>query len=163
MNKKKPISLSIEKHKSHPNKNELIKSLTRDIEEIEQQISQTSMDLLKVQMAGIRAKYSPENHWIKNLQKKFYWSIIEKSSSAHRDELIYLKKERKRLEIIIDKLKGQFWRKRIEYWFKLFIQLIILFFVLSIILLGLITSLYLIPIWGSMMLLYIILKKRRNK
>ena len=40
------------------------------------------VELIEVQMVGIRAKYSKDSNWIKSLQKKFYWRVIEEASDV---------------------------------------------------------------------------------
>ena len=150
---KKNNQYSIQKSNLNRNSN-LIKSLTKEIWKIDQEIAQTSKDLLDVQIARFRASFSPSANLLDKLQKKFYWSTIENSSSFHTKHLISLYQEKKRLQRNLDRISGQFWKKRIYSWIINSVLILIIILIIIIIILGLIASLYLLPF---MVLIFIII------
>ncbi len=159
-NRNSQKALSIQKYASSQNKNSLIRNLSNKIAKIEQEISQARSELLEVQMAGIKAKLSNDKNWIQRLEKKFYWSQIKESSCAHRDRLIFLRQEKRRLQIELDKLNGQYWIKKIKTWLIFLLISMIILLAFWVILLGLIASLYSLPVWGSILLIYFLIQHR---
>ena len=158
LNWRRRNSSSIEKVNIITN-NILIKDLTKRLEKLNQEIGQTTKELLEVQTAGIRATLTGNNSWINKIQKRIYWSTIEKSSSFHKERLISLQRERTKVEMQLDRLNGQFWSKRIKRWVGLFLIFVIMIFALWILLLGLLATLYVLPIWGLILLTYLFFQK----
>tara|TARA_B100000029_G_scaffold40085_1_gene37403 strand:+ start:5768 stop:6292 length:525 start_codon:yes stop_codon:yes gene_type:complete len=140
--------------------NILIESLRKKLAIVNHQITDTTKELLKVQAVGIRATFSRNNNWLDRLQKKFYWSQIQESSLFYREKLIILHKERKYVQSELDRLTGRYWIKRILRWIILLTIFIISLSIAWILFLSLLASLYLLPIWGAIIIIYIFFQKR---
>ncbi len=145
---------------AYNNKSEISKKLINEINRIDNQIKSITQSLIDAQAVSIRSALSSNNNWYVNLQKKWFGGVIQHSLSWHRDELIFLYKERSKLQKELDKLNGKLWTKRITRWALILLLLIVSLFIFWIILMGFITAIYLLPIWGSILLAYILLKGR---
>ena len=151
---------SIQKYDSFRNQ-DLIENLNKKLREINQNISQTSQDLFEVEAAKIRATFSGNSTWINKLQKKIFWSTIQQSSSFNQQRLIQLYKERSRVQNQLDRVNGQFWKKRILRWLSYAFLFCFILFAIWIILMGLIATLYLLPLWGSLVVIYFFIQKNK--
>ena len=120
---------SISKYKSNNDpKNLLINRITQEITKLDQKISNESKELLQTQVIGIKAALSMENNWLYKLQKKIYWPKIQNSVKWQRDNILQLYKERRRLQIELDRLTGRFWVKQIRQWITIALLIIICIF-----------------------------------
>ena len=120
-------------------------ALIKELADIDQEMAQTYKDLLEVQVTRFRASFSTNSNWLDKLQKQLYWSAIQNSSSFYKDQLLSLHQRRKIVQSSLDKLNGQFWKKRLYSWLVVTFLFVIIILASWIILMGLIASLYLLP------------------
>ena len=150
----------IQKYVPIQSKQEKIKNLTIELFEIEQQISETTQELLEVQMVALRARWTKNNSLYNNLKEKFYSKAIKASSYAHRERLIFLHKRRTQLKDQLDKLNGQYWANKAKRWLKFILIAGIFLFAFWLIFISIIATLYLLPIWLTILFLYIYFQRK---
>ena len=161
--KKESETYAIDKYQSSENQNRIINHLNEKLLKIDQSITKASKELVNAQVVGIKIALSKNNNWFENFQKKAYSSNIEKSKSWHTKEIHYLIRERRQLQIKIDKLTGKYWIKRVLKWIYLLGVIIFIICGLSILLMGLVTTLFMIPVWGSILVFYIVYESKANR
>ena len=156
---------SISKYQSDHNsqKDILIQKITQEIQKLDQKITTEAQDLFQTEVTGIKAALSRNNSWFNKLQNKVYRSKIENSAKWQRDQIKQLFKEKLRLQIQLDRLTGKFWVKQIRKWLTLFLCTVFFFLAIWVIFMGVITTLYLLPIWGSILIAYIFYQRKSNK
>jgi len=133
-------------------------SLRKQINSLDQKITDITKSLLEIQAVALKATMSPNNGWLDGLQKRWFRSAIHESSNWHKARLLILYKERRSLKHKLEIATGTVWRNRIRRWFGILFLMVFGIIVASIILMGLITAL--IPIWGLIILLYMLIKRK---
>jgi hypothetical protein len=161
--RKESKTYAIEKFKSFNSKESLEKELTNEIWKIDQGIARATKELLQAQAVAVKATLSRNNSLLYKIQKKLYWSQVQDSASWHRTKIIQLHQERWQLQTKLDRLTGKFWRKRIQKSLLILLLGAITIFALWIIIMGFIATLYLLPIWGSILLVFIIFQRKSIK
>jgi len=144
---------------NHVNNHAVIEELHKQLWSLNQKISETKQELLKVHAAGIKAALSKNNNWFDKLQKEIYLPTIQKSSSFHRNRLFFLQKEEKSVQAQLDRLNGQFWKKKIIRWIRFSLICIMSIFTGWLLLLGLMMTLYLLPLFVTILLMYLFFHK----
>ncbi len=141
----------------------LIQKITQEISRLDQKISKEAKELFQTEVTGIKAALSSNTSWIDKLQAKFYRSKIQNSAKWQRDQVRRLYQEKQRLQSQLDRLTGKFWIKKIRKWLAIIMLLILFIFAIWIIFMGLITTLYLLPLWGSILIGYLFFKRNSHK
>ena len=160
--RKKQSSTAIQAYRYSNTTNKYAEEIKKSLDSIDEKILRITQDLIQVESARFRSYLNSQNSLIGNLQRKFYSDSFKSSASWHRERLILLRKERAELQVEWEKATGTFWANRIKRWI-LFLGIIALgIFVLWIIFMGLITALYLLPIWCGFLLIYWLVKRRKN-
>ncbi len=162
--KKTKIS-SISKYQSDHNvqKDILIQKITQEILKLERKITQEARDLLQTEVTGIKAALSRNNSWLNRLQNKVYRSRIENSAKWQRDQIKQLYHEKVKLQVQLDRLQGKFWINQVRKWLTFVLFAMLLIFAIWVIFMGVITTLYLLPIWGSILITYLFYQRKSNK
>ena len=161
--KRESKTYAIEKFKSFHSKESLQKELTNEISRIDQAIARATKELLQTQAVAVKAALSRNNSLLYRIQKKLLWSQVQDSSSWHRTKIIQLHQERWQLQTQLDRLTGKFWRKQIQKWLLIILLGAISIFAVWIIIMGFIATLYLLPIWGSILLAFIFFQRKSIK
>ena len=154
---KKNNQYAIKRWDSIRNPNSL-EALTKEILRIDQEIANTYKDLLEVQIVKFRASFPKSSNWLNKLQKQVYWSSIENSSSFHTRHLISLYNRRRRVQEELDRVSGNFWKKRIYNWLIWSFLFFIIIFICGTILMSLLSFLYLIPFLGIISIIFYFLR-----
>ena len=155
---------NINKYQSNKTQKDiLIQNLTEEILKLEQKLSKEAKELFQTEVTGIKAAFSNDKSWLERLQKKLFRTKIENSAKWQRDHILQLYREKKNLQLQLDKLTGKFWRNRIRTWFTIAIFSVLLVLIVWVVFLGIMTALYLLPLWGSILIGYIFLKNRSPK
>ena len=161
--RKESKTYAIEKFKSFNSKESLEKELTNEIWKIDQGIARATKELLQAQAVAVKATLSRNNSLLYRIQKKLYWSQVQDSASWHRAKIIQLSQERWQLQTKLDRLTGRFWRKQIQKWLLILLLGAITIFGLWIVIMGFIATLYLLPIWISILLTIIFFQRKSIK
>ncbi len=159
----KKRTYSIKKISSFNSKGIQIQKLNEEIYRIDQQLSKETKELLKAQTIVFKAAFSNKSYWHNRFLTKVYWSKAKETAEWYRNQIFLLFKEKRKLEIQLDLLTGKYWIKQLRKWLLIILSGTITIFIVWIILLGILTSLYLMPIWGSILLLYFFFQKRSYK
>ena len=158
-NKRRKRNYAISQYSKESNKNLEIETLMKELESIEGKIQHITQELLRAQAIGIKSALFPSNNWIDGIRNNLYGNVANESVKWHKERLETLYEDRKILIRILEHKTGTFWKNRIARWFKYLIMIAVCIFVVWILFIGFMTALYLLPIWGSMILLYFLLKK----
>ena len=161
--KKKTQVYSIQKASVIRNKTKLIQNITKEIQEIDQKLAAEIKELMQTQAVGLKTALSKNKNWFDQLQKKIYWSRIKESLFWHRDQIIFLYREKRKLQIQLDRLNGRVWAKRIRSWIAILTLCIISFFAVWIVFMGIITTLYLLPLLVLVLVSYLFFQRISNK
>ncbi len=120
-----------------------VEILTNNIKEIEDQIVENSRQLIQAQAVRIRSAITPDKNFIDTIQKKYVDDSVIKSISFYQKRLKELNLERKNLVDRIDRIKGNYWKKKIlNFIVRIFLIILVSIVAISFIL----ASLYLFPI-----------------
>ena len=149
----------VKRAKNNQVKEDIANKLFCEIKNIDQRIAEVTKGLIDAQAVSIRSSLSSQNNLYVELQKKWFGSLIKKSVSWHSEELLFLYKERQKCQGKLDQIYGKVWTKRIRRWFILLLLVLFSLFIIWIILMGIITALYLLPIWGTIILAYFLIVK----
>ncbi len=135
-------------------------SLKEQLISIDQKISNITKELFMAQAVKIKSALSQNNGWLQGIKQKWYQSATNESIIWHKDRLRILHKERREIQIKLEKKMGRFWLNQIRRWLALLALLISSLIVIWIIFMGLFTAIYLLPIWGSVLIAYWVIKKK---
>ncbi len=155
-----PKQSSIQKFVSSENKSDIANNLKAKLNSIDKKIAEVTQELLQAQAVAIKSSLSTQSGWLGSMQQKWYGSTAQESIKWHRDLLSRLYKQRRQLQIQFEIETGQFWKNQIRRFLLLIIFGMILLLGICIVVMGLMTALYLLPIWGSIVILYFVIKKR---
>ncbi len=158
--KRSQPAYSIQKVPCVQSKENSIATLRQAIKLLDQQITEEVRELIKTQTVGVKASLSSHQNWFYRFQKKMYWPAIQEATSWHQNEILVLQRQRRKLEIELDLLTGQVWPKRIKRSIIYTTAIISSIIALWIMLMGIVAALYLIPLWASILVLYLLLKNR---
>ena len=94
--------------------NNEISSLIEQITTIDKQIQRTSNAIIEAQVVRVRSLLSREANIFNSFQKKIVVSKATSSVEWHQKQLFMLNQHRKELQIKLDTLTGETWRRRID-------------------------------------------------
>ena len=158
--KKSILSNSIQKFKRSDNTEKIVESIKNELYRLDMEISELTKGLLETQLTGIKTKFSRNQGFLGNIQKNWYGAAIQESTSWHQEQIFNLYKKRKSLQRKLDQLTGKFWINRIKRWVILLTVVIFAVLSLAIIFMGVLTFLYLIPVWIGVFFLYMIINRK---
>ena len=110
-----------------------------------------------------KKSYMNQSNWIYKVQSNLYKGPLNKSIKWHQNQLKLLYKQRRYLQTEYDKLTGKLWIRSIQKIMALLATIIILALIILILFSGLITAIYLLPLWSLSLLTYILYKKYNKK
>ena len=148
---------SIKKYKGEQNVAENIRLRLRNID---RKIAEATKALWDAQAIGMKSILSNRTDWLSNLQRNWYVSAANDSANWYKKEIKMLYQERNELQILLDKAEGKFWSNKIKRLLRLVLMGLVLCLMIWIIGLGLLTALYLLPIWACILCVYLIIKKK---
>ena len=139
-----------------------IKSIVGRLKEIEYQIHITSQSILEAQLVKFRSVFSKNNNFFDGLQKKVVESSVNTSLKWHQEQLIALRKERIHLQLELVNLTGRRWQRKIIKLIKLVSILIGILISILFLIIGIFTTLYLLPFFIMLLFAFMILNKKIN-
>ena len=128
--------------------------------QIDKKILMLSKELIQVQIVRIKYSLSNSKNWLHILQKKVYNVSIQESIDWHAKELRDARRERSIVQSEYDSFTGQTWSNRIKKWTLIFISSILMLFIISIFIMGLIAFIYSLPILIAVICLYLMLNRK---
>ena len=123
---------------------------------IDEKIRECTKALLEAHSVQLKSLFSTNSGWLTDLRAKRYISSARESASWHSQHLIRLQKERRHITIQLEKATGKFWSNRIKRWLAYSALAAMVLIAFWVIFMGLITALYLLPIWGSILIVYLL-------
>ncbi len=141
--------------------NGLERELIQQLEKIDAQIKATNQELLKAQSVNLRSYVSSRESLWGNLQRNMHRNAAQESITWHWKQLKKLIRVRLYTQEKLDRITGKYWPKKIRLYVNLICLAMLIFFLIGIILMGIMTAIYLLPIWGSLALIYFLSKKKR--
>ena len=139
-----------------------IESLTYKIKTLDQKINSITQELIKSQLAGLRIEFSKKKGLVGEIQRQWYRSSVKDSANWHKDRLTFLLKEKRALQLELDKLSGKYWLNIIYRWITCLIIMSIAIFSIWILFMGLLTAIYLLPIFIVILILFFMFQKKTN-
>ncbi len=162
--KKKNINqnLSITRISSHKHPLTTAEQLRHQLQKIDNEINETSKRLVEAQSVNLRSYLNSNNGMWANIQRKRHRNASLESIRWHLRHLKELIITRVKTQGAIDRINGEYWSKRLKLLI-FFIVLVFLFFSMAgLVLAGLMTTIYLTPIWGSALLVLYLIKKTKR-
>ena len=144
-------------------KDELIQDLKQSIYLIDKKLIDRTQKLVEAQMVGLKSVFSQNNNLFSGIQKNFYSAAAQNTADWYRKEIRDLRIERKFLQERLDKTLGKYWLKKILKIITITFMLCLAILIIWIILLGILTTFYLLPIWGSIILAYWLIRRINAK
>ena len=138
---------------------ESIEDITNKLKDVEHQIGLTTKAILQAQLVRVRSIFTKDTNLLMGFQRKFVESSANSSAQWHQNQLLLLQSKRRRLQIELDRLTGKTWQRRVSNWVRLISISTIILFAFSIIIMGLFTALYLLPIFAMLILGFVMLQK----
>ncbi len=136
-----------------------VEDITEKLENIEKEIQITTQEIFQAQIVRFRSIFTRESNLIDGFKRKIVESTANTSSQWHQKQLILLNHQRRNLQIELDRLTGRTWHRRINTWIRIISLSFIILFSFSLIIMGLLTALYLLPIFAMLILGFILIKK----
>ena len=150
---------AIQRYENSSGKQNLIKNLRIELEIIDKEIFAIMSGLLEAQKVQIKSTLSQDKNWITKLQKKWVLSAASKSAGWHKERLSFLIKQRKKIQIRIDKLTGDYWPKKIRIFFFLSAIIVVLIIFIALTMMSIMMAIYLMPVWIILIITYLFSKK----
>ena len=138
-----------------------VKNLNAKIGQTDQEISQTLSSLIEAQRVSFASFFSSNQGLIPNLQRRFYQSAANNSFQWHKNRLIALYKDRRKLQILLEKATGKFWINRIKRWLFYFILLFISAILIWTIFMGVMAVFYILPFLIAIYILFYFIKRTK--
>ena len=137
-------------------------SLQARLESLERQIAETSRALIQAQAVSVRSMFSGSSDFLGGVQKKIVESSARNSVTWHQSRLLEMTQERRELQNQLDQLTGQIWPKRLRRWLLWAGIGAALIVAGTVFIMGVITAVYLLPIWGTLLLALFLLQRKRR-
>ena len=138
-----------------------VQSLQARLERLERQIGETSRALIQAQAVGVRSMLSGSSDFLGGVQKKIVESSARNSVSWHQSRLLEMTQERRELQDQLDRLTGQVWPKRLRRWLLWAGIGAAIIVASTVFVMGVFTAIYLLPIWGTLLLVLFLLQRKR--
>ncbi len=135
-------------------------NLQRKIQELDTKIEFYTKCFTEAQGINIRSYLNQNNGLFNRMQTQFYRKMAQNSSSWYLSELKDLLNKRSKFQKQYDILIGVYWIKLIKRLFSLLLLAISLMSLLFLVLMGIITALYLLPIIIIFSIIFFYLKKK---
>ena len=138
-----------------------VQSLQARLERLERQIGETSRALIQAQAVSVRSMLSGSSDFLGGIQKKVVESSARNSVSWHQSRLQEMTKERRELQHQLDRLTGQVWPKRLRRWLLWAGIGAAIIVASTVFVMGVFTAIYLLPIWGTLLLVLFLSQRKR--
>ena len=138
-----------------------VQSLQARLERLERQIGETSRALIQAQAVSVRSMLSGSSDFLGGVQKKIVESSARNSVSWHQSRLQEMAQERKELQDQLDRLTGQVWPKRLRRWLLWAGIGAAIIVACTVFVMGVFTAIYLLPIWGTLLLALFLFQRKR--
>tara|TARA_Y100001968_G_scaffold333927_1_gene401229 strand:- start:18041 stop:18514 length:474 start_codon:yes stop_codon:yes gene_type:complete len=136
-----------------------IESIKNRIDKLDQQIADLTKEIFNAQLVRARSMFSANTNFIQGFQKRIVESSVNNSLEWHKLRLREISNERNMLQDQLDRYTGKFWSKKIRKFFLFIVAWTFLALLFSVILLGFVAALYLLPVLALIVFSYIIIKK----
>ena len=137
-----------------------VQSLQARLERLERQIGETSRALIQAQAVSVRSMLSSSSDFLGGVQKKIVESSARNSVSWHQSRLLEMTQERRELQDQLDRLTGQVWPKRLRRWLLWAGIGAAIIVASTVFVMGVFTAIYLLPIWGTLLLVLFLLQRK---
>ena len=144
-------------------KNPIGQALTSELKDLDQKISKITKELMETEFTAMKLLFSSNKGWFGELQKNWYRKSIKESSTWSRERLLILYKERRNVQIQLDKLNGYFWQKRIGLWLAYIGLGITTIVAILILFMGLMSLISLIPVLIITIIIYSFFRRKSNQ
>ena len=138
-----------------------VQSLQARLERLEREIGETSRAIIQAQAVSLRSMLSGSSDFLGGVQKKIVESSARNSVSWHQSRLLEMTQERRELQDQLDRLTGQVWPKRLRRWLLWAGIGAAIIVASTVFVMGVFTAIYLLPIWGTLLLALFLLKRKR--
>ena len=138
-----------------------VQSLQARLESLERKIGETSRALIQDQAVSVRSMFSGSTDFLGGVQKKIVESSARNSVSWHQSRLQEMTQERRELQDQLDRLTGQVWPKRLRRWLLWAGIGAVVIVASSVFIMGVFTAIYLLPIWGTLLLVLFLFQRKR--
>ncbi len=123
-----------------------IKAIKDEIAIIDKEIIELMSGLFEAKKVQIKSALNTNNNFLFKLQRKFISSAATQSAYWHENNLKNLYQKRKFLQINLEKITGTYWKNKIKRIFFITILIFIIALVISLILMGILLTAYLLPL-----------------
>tara|TARA_Y100001968_G_scaffold151362_1_gene138533 strand:+ start:121 stop:645 length:525 start_codon:yes stop_codon:yes gene_type:complete len=160
--KSKNDSVEIMIHNPKIYKDDISKTLSYKISEIDREIIICSKNLLEAKKIQIHSSIVKPNGLLSSIQNRWITTATNKSAQWHQNEIRRLYQQRFELQNKLDKAEGKFWIKRVLRWLSYLLIITVCIIAIILLILGLMMSFYLLPLWIIMIISYIYIKNSRK-
>ena len=136
--------------------------LRLQLETIDKQTNETIRNLIEAQTVNLRSYLNRENGFWANIQRQKHRSASMNSLKWHWHRLKELLIARTKLQWELNKITSDYWPNKVRLLLKLACLFLVLVACIGLIFMGVMTTLYFLPIWGAI-LLFFLLYKRTNR
>ena len=144
---------------NYSNNNYSIEFLQNRIHELDIQIAEVTREIFNTQLVRARSMFSGNTNFIQGFQKRIVESSAINSLQWHKRRLNEINFERNTLQDQLDRHTGKYWSKRIKKLFVFISLWIFIALMCGVVFLGFVAALYLLPVFGFIVLSYLIIKK----
>ncbi len=136
--------------------------IKQEISNINKKIVIISQELIKSKATSLQTYFTKNQNIINRIQMQWNEKKFKEADAWHSDRLTILYQERLKLQEKLDRLTGNYWMNKIKKWLAILIISIISIVIIWILVMGLVTAIYLLPIWGSIVFLYLYLQRKKR-
>ena len=140
---------------------EKINTLINRLETIDREISITYQEIFKANLVKIRLMLGIDRNILIDLQKKFVAAKANNSVNWHQDKLLTLRQHRREVQFELDKLTNKVWHRRVIKLIRTTSLFLMFLIAIGIVILGIFTTFYLLPIFALLICTLTIFKKLR--
>jgi len=128
--------------------------LRSQLSSLDLQMQEIGRTLIEAQAVSFRSMLSGSPGLLGDLKRRVYGSAAQHSANWHRNRLLELSRQRREIQSQLDRLTGQYWPKRIRRWLAWLAIFAALSAALVVMVMGLAMALYLLPLWGMLLVAY---------
>ncbi len=123
-----------------------VENLKIRINNLDQQIAEINRTIIQAQIVRVRSVFSSNQNFLGGFQKKIVESSASQSISWHQSRLLEIINERRNLQDQLDKLTGQFMKKKLRRLFFNFGIALIFTSLIVVLILGFFAVIYALPL-----------------
>ena len=162
LRRKKNLSI-IKVQNTYCDQNATITDLEKRIEETDLKLIELAKGLVEAKKVSVKTTFQSNSGILRVISRNLYRSMADESAKWHLQELNIKRKERQVLVKRLEKLKGTYISNTLGRWFRLAGLLIIGIMILVLIILGLVTTIYLLPTIVLILVIYRIGQRIRDR